>query len=85
MADQFSNYSAGIVAPAMGGAIVVLDTAFTYPSRGIWVGGAGNVSALLSNGDTVILIGVLAGTLLPLRATKITTSGTSATNMVALW
>lgn len=70
------------------------DTAFSSIStqgapatRGLWVGGAGNVKVDLMGGGTVTFTGVLAGTLLQIRASKIysTTNGTTASNLVALW
>lgn len=52
-------------------------------SRGIWVGGAGNVAAVMLGGDVVTITGVPAGTLLPIRVTRINSTNTTATNMVA--
>lgn len=85
MAETFQNYQGGISAPAFDGAAVVADTAFILTSRGIWVGGAGDVSVVLQSGNTVVLKGVLAGSLLPVRATKVTSTNTTASNMVALF
>jgi hypothetical protein len=51
--------------------------------RAIWVGGAGTLTATMSNGDSVLFSGIAAGTLLPIRATNVT-AGT-ATLMTALY
>jgi hypothetical protein len=68
-----------------GVAVSVSDTEMTYACRAIFVGGAGNLSLLLMDGTTTLVIsGVLAGTLLPIRARAIK-AATTATNIVALW
>lgn len=72
-------------APASGGQAVVLDTAFAATSRAIWVGTAGNVRAVLADGPTLTFVGVQAGSLLPVAATMVTTSGTTAGSMLALF
>lgn len=53
--------------------------------KGIWVGGAGIVVVVLLGGDTVTLAGVPAGTLLNLNATKVFSTGTTATLLVGLY
>ena len=61
------------------------DVDLAYVSRGIWVGGAGTINVTLAGGQTVLFTGILAGTLLPLRVTRVLASSTSATNLVAIW
>lgn len=58
-------------------------TNLSAPCRGIWVGGAGNVSVEMLGGGTAIYNSVPAGTVLPVQATRVNNSGTTATNMVA--
>ena len=55
------------------------------PTRGLYVGGAGNVAVLLSL-DTVpvTLVAVPAGSVLPLRVKLVLATGTTATSIVAL-
>lgn len=52
------------------------------PAVGLWVGGAGNISAVMENGDTATFTGVLAGGFLPFVFKRINVTGTTATNMV---
>jgi len=54
--------------------------------RGIYVGGAGNL-ALMAIGDTdaVTLTGVLAGTIIPVRAKYVMATNTTATALVGLY
>lgn len=51
---------------------------------GLWVGGAGNVSVTMQNGANAQFQGVAAGTLLPIRYTKVL-AATTATLLVALF
>lgn len=55
-----------------------------YP-RAIWVGGAGNLALVTTGGNTVTLQGIVAGTLLPIRAKKVLSTGTTATLLVGLY
>lgn len=52
--------------------------------RALWVGGAGAIRVLLVGGNDLTFSGVTAGTLLPLRATKVFSTGTTATLIVAV-
>lgn len=54
--------------------------------RGLWVGVAGNV-AVIAVGDTVAvtLVGVSAGQLLPIACSKVMSTNTTATSIVALF
>jgi hypothetical protein len=53
--------------------------------RALWVGGAGNV-AILAAGDSsaVTIVGVPAGTLLPIATTRVNSTNTTATNIVGI-
>lgn len=54
--------------------------------RGIYVGGAGNIICrLVGDSSDRTFSNVLAGTVLPVQASKITRTGTTATLMVALF
>lgn len=59
------------------------DTALT--SRGVWVGGTGDLSVRLSGAPstTVVFTGVPAGSLLPISVVRVM-AATTATNIVAL-
>ena len=50
----------------------------------LWVGGAGNVAAVMQNGTVVTFTGVTAGATLPIAARRINATNTTATNLVAL-
>lgn len=56
--------------------------------RALWVGGAGNINVLMDKGqpgEEVVLSGIVAGTLIPVRVKRILNTSTTATLIVALW
>jgi hypothetical protein len=56
------------------------------PSDGIWVGGGGDVAAVMQdNTMPVVLAAVPAGAWLPIAARRIKATGTTATNLVVLY
>ena len=54
-------------------------------SRAIWFGGAGNASLLMADGASLTIVGIPAGTMLPLRVRRVNSTGTTATNMVSIY
>lgn len=53
-------------------------------SRGVYVGGAGNMSVQMG-GVTVMFAGVVPGNVLPIRISRVNATNTTATNIVALF
>lgn len=51
----------------------------------LYVGGAGNLKVLTVGGDEVTLIAVPVGTFVPVQVLRVFATGTTATNIVALW
>lgn len=51
----------------------------------LYIGGAGNIKVLTIGGDEVIFYAVPAGTTLQVRIRRVFSTGTAATNIVALW
>ena len=67
-------------------AITTSDTvSLTGVTRAVYVGGAGNITALMSNGDVVLFTAVPVGTVLPIRCTRINATATTATALVAMY
>lgn len=87
MADLFANTTPSLTSPAMDGAMVTPDdgTDLSHVTRAIYVGASGDLSAELVSGAQVQFSGVPAGAMLPMRATKILATGTTANQIVALW
>lgn len=61
------------------------STGYGRVARGLYVGGAGNVVVLMESGNAVTFTGVPAGTILPLRHTRVNSTNTTATTMTALF
>lgn len=85
-ADSF-NITNNVNAPASNFVAVTPhdSTDLANVSRAIWVGGAGNVAAVTVAGTAVTFAGVPAGTLLPIRVSRINATNTTATDIVAVW
>lgn len=62
-------------------------------TRGVYIGVGGNISVVMQGaGPTatpltaaIVFVGVLAGTILPIRVSQVTATGTTASSLVALW
>ena len=51
----------------------------------LYVGGAGNLKVETVGGDEVTFVGISTGAFLPVQVVKVFATGTSATNILALW
>ena len=61
------------------------STELANATRAVYVGGAGDLKIKAVGGETVTLVGVAAGSLLPLRVVQILSTGTTATSIVAMY
>lgn len=85
--DMHRWFQAGLESPATNAAAMSENdsTDLAYTTRAIYVGGAGNVVVDMASGQTsVTFSSVPAGTILPIRVTRLRTA-TTATNLVALY
>ena len=55
-----------------------------YLIRGIWVGATGDISLITPAGNTVLIVGIQTGYLLPIMAKRVRFTGTSASSLVGL-
>lgn len=88
MADEQAGFVETLDAPANSAAAVTPSaTALAFTTRALYVGGAGSVAVTMAGGGNVTFVGVPAGAVLPIRVTHVLAagSGTTATNIVALW
>jgi hypothetical protein len=79
---------ARLESPASGGQAVDISSTDHTPTsctRGLYVGEYGDVKVTLLDASVVTFVGVLGGTILPVRATLIWKTGTTATSIVALF
>jgi len=78
-ADLSSSYVYAAITPSD-------TTDFTQGvTRGIYVGGAGNIVCVMEDGSSVSFAGVLAGVWYPIRCKRINSTSTTATNLVGLF
>lgn len=84
--DNFSTNQVGTTSPATIAETVTPSdsTDLTNVSRALWIGGAGNISVIMANGTTVLFSGIAAGTMLPLRVSRVRSTSTTATLIVAI-
>lgn len=67
-------------------AVTPHDTNTIAPCRSLFIGGAGNITLSTGSDDSdVLFTGVTAGMILPVRASAVRATGTTATNIVALY
>lgn len=85
--DNFRGYTgASVSAPAAQWEAVTPSnsTNFTYFPRGIYVGVSGDVVAVDMDSNAVTFKAVPAGAVLPIRPKRINSTGTTATDLVAI-
>jgi len=80
-----TNYSPTF--PALFGdaaAVTPSDTALFIPST-IYMGGAGSLKVTTAEGSDVTFVGALAGTTLPVRCTRVWSTGLTAASIVRIF
>ena len=84
MADTFETYATALDSPARNAAAVTAGaTALAQVTRGLYIGGTGNITVTMAGGQSVTFTGVQGGSILPLRCTHVTAA--TATAIIALW
>lgn len=58
---------------------------FFEMTRSLYIGGAGDVTVLGMDGNPVTFSAVPAGTILPIRVLRVYATGSTATNIVAMF
>ncbi len=73
--------------PHAGGQTVTTSDTIDFHAltRAVYVGGAGTIVARMADGMTLTFVGAPVGTVLPISVAGINATGTTATNLVALW
>ena len=84
--DQFDAHHTGLNSPVSGGFNIVPDDGADLPqvTRGLLLTGAGDVMAVLKNGDTLVLPNLSAGVIYPIRIARVLATGTTATGLKGL-
>lgn len=75
-----------VVQSSRGGAVVTKsDSAdLAFPATRLWIGGAGNVAVHTADGSEITFTGVTANSYLDIQVIRVLSTGTTATNIVAL-
>lgn len=86
MSDRFSHTQPSLSGPASAAfAVTPSDSdSLREVSRALYVGEAGSVSARMLSGEVVTFQNLAAGSMLPVRASAVLATGTSAASIVAL-
>ena len=69
-------------------AVTKSDTADIYDgklSKGIYCGSGGNITVVLGDDSTVLFVGTIAGSIIPIQIKRVNSSGTTPTDIVALY
>ncbi|MXU64187.1 spike base protein, RCAP_Rcc01079 family [Oceanomicrobium pacificus] len=87
MADLFRNHNQNLTAPPQNALAVVPDDATDLPwiTRALYVGGGGDLRVRMQDGTDVTLANASAGTQYALRVERVLATGTTATDIVAMW
>lgn len=85
MPDPYQNVGSDVLGPARNADAVVPSDSADLPnaSKRLWVGTGGAVSLITVGGDTVTYTAVPSGTYLQVRAARVRSTGTTASNIVA--
>lgn len=67
-------------------AVTKSDATLLPTTRGLYIGGAGDVAVTMASGQTpVVFAGALAGSILTIQVTQVLSTSTTATSIVALY
>jgi len=86
MPDRFANTQASLSGPASSGFSITPSDSTDLPEtvRALYVGTGGNLSVRMLSGETLTLANVPAGSLLPLRVTRVFANATTASAIAGL-
>jgi hypothetical protein len=84
--DRFGDNPTGLDAPSMDGfAITPADGSdLTVITRAIYVGGGGDLTVVMRSGAKLTFSAVPQGTILPVRASRVMATATTATLLIGM-
>lgn len=88
MADTFENFSSSLESPADNAASLTPNdsTDLSTVARGVYIGGAGDITVdFVGDGTNITITGLSAGVIYPFRVQRLYSTGTTATDIVGLW
>lgn len=86
MKDRFSTRAPSFSAPAAHGFAITADdeSDLEETTRALYIGNGGTLTASLASGAVVTFESLASGTLLPIRASRVLATGTSASAIIGL-
>jgi hypothetical protein len=86
MPDRYASLSPSLSGPLSHAfSIAPSDSVdLSETTRALYVGGDGDLSLIMASGAAIVLAGVSAGTVLPLRITRVMATATTATALAGL-
>ena len=85
--DDFGSLQPGISGPASKAVAITPNNSadLAFATRAIYVGGGGDLRVEMQDeAAPVTFVGVVAGTILPIRVARVFVTGTTATSLVGL-
>lgn len=85
--DDYASMIFPAYAPCRHAAAVTTSdsTDLSDVTRFLFVGGAGALTVIMQDGTTAVFTGVIAGSVLPIACSRVKATGTTATNITAMW
>lgn len=85
--DTFDGFAGGVEGPADNFAAITKSDSvdLAIMTRAVYVGTGGDVVALDRDGTVVTFKNVPSGSILPIRATRINSTNTTAADLVGMW
>lgn len=86
MKDRFESFALDASGPIEGGFSITPNDSANLPevTRALYIGEGGSLRCTTNDGQTLTFSGLMPGTLLPIRATRVHASGTTATAVLGL-
>lgn len=84
MHDRYTTFATGLESPVVDAFPISPDDHADLPevTRALYVGAAGTITLTLASGTAITLSGVNGGAILPLRATRVHATATTASDIV---
>lgn len=85
--DSFSNFPTTPISPARSASVVAPSDSTALPtvSRAVYIGQGGDLAVTMVDGEQVVFEAVPSGSLLPIRISGVSATGTSAAGILSLW
>ena len=85
--DDFYRYDQDLTSPGSNAVDVVTSdvTDLVKATRGLYIGTGGHVKVTMVGGQTITYKNAVTGLIYPYRVTRVWQTGTTATDIIAVW